>query len=131
MGSQQVRPQRESSSSPPEDEETWDPEEAAAAAASAAPAASLPTLRLPTLEEPPPPPAAAGGPLVRARTGSFFPLLHGSRRACSLSPFQRPAALRQPAGPKAPASLPSAELAKLTPPRVGPQRGGGKRGLRY
>lgn len=55
MGSQQVRPQRESSSSPPEDEETWDPEEAAAAAASAAPAASLPTLRLPTLEEPPPP----------------------------------------------------------------------------
>lgn len=130
MGSQQVRPQRESSSSPPEDEETCDPEEAAAAAASAAPAASLPTLRLPTLEEPPPPPAAAGGPLVRARTGSFS-LLHGSRCACSLSPFQRPAALRQPAGPKAPASLPSNELAKLTPPRVGPQRGGGKRGLRY
>lgn len=100
MGSRQVQPPRESSSSPSDDEETRDSQEAAAAA-SAAPAASLPTLRLLTLEEPPPPPAAAGGPLVRARTGPFLPLPPWSRCACSLSHFPRPAALRQPAGPKA------------------------------
>lgn len=110
MGSRQVQPPRESSSSPPEDEEPRDPEETAAAA-SAAPAASLPTLRLLTLEEPPPPPAAAGGPLVRARTDPFLPLPPRSRCACSLSPSPRPAALRQPAGPKA-LLLPAARAAR-------------------
>lgn len=133
MGRQQVQPPTGPSSSPPEDEETRDPEESAAAAA-AAPAASLPTLRPPTLEEPPPPPAAAGGPLVRARTGPHLPRRPRSRCACSLSPFSRPAALRLPAGPQSPPPPPSPrarELARLTAPGVGPQWGGGKRGLRH
>lgn len=132
MGRRQVQPPTGPSSSPPEDEETRDPEEAAAAAA-AAPAASLPTLRPPTLEEPPPPPAAAGGPLVRARTGPHLPRHPRSRCACSLCPSPRPAALRQPAGPQSPPPPPprARELAWLTAPSVGPQWGGGKRGLRH
>lgn len=131
MGSRQVQPPTGPSASPRADEKTRDPEETAAAAA-AAPAARLPTLRPPTLEEPPPPPAAAGGPLVRARAGPHLPRPPRSRCACSLSPFPRPAALRQPAGPKALLlPLPARELAGLTAPSVGPQWGGGKRGLRH